>query len=448
MSQQVIDLFSGCGGLSLGFHRAGFQLKAGIDHWEPAVKTVNTNHSSMDFGDATHRAMEIGSTETLEWLEALDTRDTILIGGPPCQAYSKAGKGKLRSLDSQGHLNDPRGQLFWKFIEIINAMAPMAFLMENVPDAWQYGELNVPETVCHQLEDRYNVAWTILNAADYGVPQIRERLFVMGIRKDAGPVPAFPTPTHSRPGQIPPAQKMIPGMLSGGTCPHLLRPPAPTHCTMPWVTVSDALQDLPVLHAKGDSGYHNHRMDESLDYSSGIQNHFQEEIRRWPGFETGKLVDANCYRRTERDFPIFALMQQGSDYREATRIANDLLDNTLRTMLHPGMSTDEQDQIKLAQRAKIVPPYDTEQFFDKWYRLQEVQPSHTVVAHLGTDTYSHIHPWEPRGISVREAARLQSFPDGYRFPGTMGDAFKQIGNAVPPLLAWALAKQIRSLLEN
>jgi DNA (cytosine-5)-methyltransferase 1 len=90
-----------------------------------------------------------------------------------------------------------------------------------------------------------------------------------------------------------------------------------------------------------------------------------------------------------------------------------------------------------------VPPYDRDNFKSKWQKLREDSPSHTIVAHLSVDTYSHIHPIEPRGISVREAARLQSFPDGFLFQCSMGDAFKQIGNAVPPLLAKNIATEIK-----
>ena len=89
---------------------------------------------------------------------------------------------------------------------------------------------------------------------------------------------------------------------------------------------------------------------------------------------------------------------------------------------------------------KTVPVYDTDKFEGKWKRLDGSRPSHTLVAHLSKDTYSHIHPWEPRGISVREAARIQSFPDDFLFNCSMGEAYRQIGNAVPPLLAYGIAK--------
>ena len=105
-----------------------------------------------------------------------------------------------------------------------------------------------------------------------------------------------------------------------------------------------------------------------------------------------------------------------------------------------GYEKNSEEYIKLYK--KMVPLYDREKFENKWKRLDELKPSHTLVAHLEKDTYSHIHPWEPRGISVREAARIQSFPDDFYFDCTMGNAYKQIGNAVPPLLALGVAKTV------
>ena len=96
---------------------------------------------------------------------------------------------------------------------------------------------------------------------------------------------------------------------------------------------------------------------------------------------------------------------------------------------------------------RIIPKYSDEKFVNKWKKLREDWPSHTVTAHLGKDTYSHIHPWEPRGISVREAARLQSFPDNFDFASNMGESYKMIGNAVPPLLSYNIAMKIKEILE-
>jgi DNA (cytosine-5)-methyltransferase 1 len=139
-------------------------------------------------------------------------------------------------------------------------------------------------------------------------------------------------------------------------------------------------------------------------------------------------------------------MEEGDSYTQALEIAERLFkkaaDEESRRLNRP-LSEPELKRL----RTSIVPPYDGSKFETKWYKLRRNAPSHTVVAHLQTDTYSHIHfdKEQARAISVREAARLQSFPDGFRFPGNMKESFAQIGNAVPPLLASALG---RSILET
>ena len=136
-------------------------------------------------------------------------------------------------------------------------------------------------------------------------------------------------------------------------------------------------------------------------------------------------------------------MKQGDDYTSASRIADELFEREAAVFgFQPG--TEEYQKLK----KKMVPVYDRDQFTKKWERLRDNKPAHTLVAHLSKDTCSHIHPTEPRGISVREAARIQSFPDDFYFACSMGAAYKQIGNAVPPLLAYAVAKSVRPAFEE
>ena len=180
-----------------------------------------------------------------------------------------------------------------------------------------------------------------------------------------------------------------------------------------------------------------------MPYRGPAQNDYQKIMREWYGDDMG-MVTANCFRKTPRDFPIFARMKQGDDYIAASEIAEQLLrDACLARGITP---SDDAAYKKL--RKEIVPPYSTEKFVTKWLKLRSDRPSHTLVAHLAVDTYSHIHPHEPRGISVREAARLQSFPDGFFMQCSMGDAFRQIGNAVPPLLAQAVAAELKKTFEE
>ena len=179
-----------------------------------------------------------------------------------------------------------------------------------------------------------------------------------------------------------------------------------------------------------------------MDYSSGAQNEYQKLMRTWYGAESFGS-SANTFRNNKRDYAIFERMKQGDNFIDASHIADELFEKEARMFNYaPG----SESYIKLQK--KMVPVYDRDKFENKWKRLEENKPSHTLVAHLCKDTYSHIHPTEPRGISVREAARIQSFPDDFYFDCSMGDAYKQIGNAVPPLLSYAVAKSVYDAFEE
>ncbi|WP_369722967.1 DNA cytosine methyltransferase [Bradyrhizobium sp. LLZ17] len=160
------------------------------------------------------------------------------------------------------------------------------------------------------------------------------------------------------------------------------------------------------------------------------------------------MTDGHLVRLTPRDFPIFEAMHHGADYPQAKRIAEEMFEQALRkkrlTSIHKNSATYRD------LRAKMVPPYDPEKFPNKWWKVDPAKPSRTLTAHMGKDTYSHIHydSQQCRTISVREAARLQSFPDGFVFAGAMNAAFRQIGNAVPPLLGLAVARVLREQLDH
>jgi DNA (cytosine-5)-methyltransferase 1 len=172
-------------------------------------------------------------------------------------------------------------------------------------------------------------------------------------------------------------------------------------------------------------------------------NEYQHLMRGWTGREM-KSVSGHGFRRTLRDFPIFERMLPGNNFIDASRIADEILSEKCKLN---GVYSETDHRYEIL-RKETVPPYDRTKFKDKWKKLRPDLPSHTLVAHLSVDTYSHLHPWEPRGISVREAARLQSFPDDFYFPCKMSDAFKQIGNAVPPLLSYAIAKHLKKIFEK
>ena len=431
----IIDLFSGCGGLALGFERAGFKIAGGIELVPEAVETVSSNLCWRYGRESDHICADITETDASVLKERIGPEGCIVIGGPPCQAYSRAGKAKLNSLgEDRINTSDARGYLYQDFLRFVFELDARAVVMENVPEATRFGEMNIPEIVSEELEAHgYDAWWTLLCAADYGVPQVRERLFIVGRKKEEREV-YLPVPTHRDIyGYVPQYGRQV----SSFTQYKHFRSPVKAEGDLPsWVTVGDALSDLPVLFPTEKSRYVNTPINAELPYRSSPRNTFQETMRNWYGFEL-YAVTGNCFRKNTRDFPIFARMKQGDLFTDASRIADELFYKKAHDL---GLKEGSPEYEKL--KRQMVPIYDRNSFQEKWRRLDENKPSHTVVAHLSFDTYSHIHPWEPRGISVREAARLQSFPDDFSFICSMGDAFRQIGNAVPPLLAYGVAKTV------
>jgi len=433
MLPKIIDLFSGCGGLALGFEKAGFEIAAGIELMPEACKTISGNLCWRYGKDEDHLCGDITQMDEHLFLDKFEDEGCIVIGGPPCQAYSIAGKGKLRSLgENRVNTKDARGYLYQDFLRFVFGLNARAVVMENVPESTKFGDKNIPEIVCSELEKNgYDAFWTILTAADYGVPQKRERIFVIGIKKEEHKEVLLPVPTNKSPdGKMTQYQKRFVG-TSEWT---YFREPNRAVDTMPnWVTVRDAFEDLPSLFTSPKSRYKQQPLNVELPYKSVVQNEFQKQMRTWYGSEL-KAVSGNAFRRNSRDFETFDKMEPGANYTKASAIAEELFKKEASMFGY-----EKGTAAYLQLRNKMVPPYTTNSFENKWYRLDPEKPSPTVVAHLSKDSYSHIHPWEPRGISVREAARLQSFPDDFYFNCAMSDAFKQIGNAVPPLLAYQIA---------
>ncbi len=170
---------------------------------------------------------------------------------------------------------------------------------------------------------------------------------------------------------------------------------------------------------------------------------YAAKMRAWPGLaKCDAGTDGHVVRLTPRDFEIFQRMRIGGDYPHASAVANAIFEERL-SQLRPRPAQDSEAWNAL--RKASVPPYDAGKFPNKWWKMDPAMPSRTLTAHMGKDTYSHIH-WDSRQkrtVSVREAARLQSFPDAFRFAGAMNAAFRQIGNAVPPLLAQAVGRQLK-----
>lgn len=441
---EVIDLFSGCGGLALGFQKSGFKITYGIEIVPDAVNTVSYN-LDWRFGKKTsHIVGDITKLDHSIFKDNIGKNGCIVIGGPPCQAYSKAGKGKLRSLgEHRKNINDSRGYLYEDFLRFAINLDARAIVMENVPESINYGGKNIPQLVCEILEEKnYDCIWTILNAADYGVPQIRERVFMIAVKKDENLKYSLPIPTHRPKGDIKTINELR--FKSMTQYSNFRIPNKKNTGWRKWVTVGEAIGDLPRLFVDSRSKYNLYKLNIELDYYSEAQNKYQRIMREWYG-KNIKGVTGNAFRNTKRDFRIFEIMKEGDNYYDASIIADRLFDEAIS---FEGISK-ESNYLRYMQLYKeIVPPYKRESFVGKWKKLKMDEPSHTLVAHLSQDTYSHIHPFEPRGISVREAARLQSFPDDFFFQCSMGEAFRQIGNAVPPLLAKGVADSIKNMFKE
>lgn len=442
MLPKIIDLFSGCGGLTLGFEKSGFDIVAGIEMMPEACQTISYNLDFRYGREQTHLCGDITEIDASIFKDKFGKEGCIVIGGPPCQAYSLAGRAKLRSLgDDRVNVKDARGYLYQDFLRFVFDLDAEAVVMENVPESVNFGEMNIPETVCESLiEHGYNAYWTVLNSADYGVPQLRERVFVLAIKKELKRTINLPVPTHhSKNGYQTAYQKRFETFKKYS---NFRLPISADESTKDWNTVGDAFSDLPELFPLPNSKYRNVKLNEEIDYKTDPENEYQKLMRNWYGMESFS-ASANAFRNNRRDFAIFYRMKQGDDYIAASKIADELFEKEAEVF---GYKPGTSEYLKM--KKKMVPVYDRDKFERKWRKLEWDKPSHTLVAHLSKDTYSHIHPVEPRGISVREAARIQSFPDDFFFDCSMGDAFKQIGNAVPPLLASAVAKQVALSFEE
>lgn len=458
---RVLELCSGCGGMSLGLHSAGFELVGHVEHDAVAAASYALNFSPPEGIDRDRWAPSRDMVECsaadlaadLGLAEASGSFD-VLAAGLPCQAFARIGRSKLRSVtgDDDAFRNDPRAQLYRRFLEYVEAVQPIAIIIENVPDILNFGGHNIPEEICETLDGfGYETSYTLLNAAFYGVPQMRERLFLIAYDRSVGVHPTFPDPTHA--AELPSgyeaartvALKFIPPEGS-----HFHPIPTPGSDLPGAVTVRAALSDLPFIseHFREPAVMRGRKLSEHLPYrNSEDLSLYARRMREWEGFESGNSTDGHLVRLTPRDFAIFRRMRVGADYPRALQIA-DLIFNERLAEEHPRPRKGSRRWNDLRQ--SCVPPYDPDKFPNKWWKLEPTSASRTLTAHLGKDSYSHIH-WDSRQqrmISVREAARLQSFPDGFRFAGAMNAGFKQIGNAVPPLLALAIGAHLRSELDE
>ena len=371
-----IDLFSGCGGLTKGFSMVGVRSIFASDIDENAAKTFCRNFPDTPFLCKSITDIEKNEVDELLAGEVPD----IIIGGPPCQGFSLANKRRNKIKD------DPRNKLFYGFVKFINWYSPKAFVMENVKGllSMQNGEVikTIMEEFTNAGEFGYNVAYKVLVASDYGVPQNRERVILVGYRKDLNLQPQHPKPYD---------------------LDHL-------------VTVDEAISDLPQIGAGQGT--------EVQEYPQEPQNDYQQLMRA----NSTYVLNHVAMKHTPRLIARFEAIKPGQDLLDVWETHGALKRG----------APSEKSTIKFHQNNQ---------------RLFGDRPAPTIAASFQSN---FIHPHLNRNFTAREGARLQSFPDDFFFEGMRTkmswekglSQYQQIGNAVPVLLAKAIAESVVEQLNS
>ena len=441
MGPKAIDLFAGAGGLSLGFGFAGIEVVGAVEHDENAVKSYNYNIGNHAFEkDITKFTPQMMLKEMKKQnLIRRKSEIEIICGGPPCPGFSLMGRSKISSLIKSGEwegsdarhkfIDDKRNKLFLEFVKYVEFFKPKVFVMENVKGMESF-ESEEGAPIIDIIVDEFksigyeNIQVKILDSSEYFVPQKRKRIIFIGSASK---------------------KKIVHPVAYDSN-----------------LTLQDAFIDLPEIDIlTGISAI------QKLKPMSKISGEKRKSLLRY--FRTQKVLQHEIIHGSNsslhktrkvnpRDRGIFPLLRSG---QEGPRI--------LYKDVYPAML--KQVKKGLPEGYKMLPKskgylivsldkkkkrkwkwYDREKFGDKMRRMRWDEPGPTVVAHLEKDGYMFVHPGEDRTISVREAARMQSFPDSFDFSAGGEVAFtrqnRQIGNAVPPLLGLAIGQMVMHYLGN
>lgn len=361
MSKDVVDVFCGAGGTSTGLIRAGYNVKIGIDSNEKAIKSFSENHEGA-------KGLETDVTELNA--DELDVDPFLMTGSPPCQIFSKANRHRGTETDEK--------YLYQEYLRLVEELEPNFVLMENVR-----GMESISKRIMREMDEIGYIADTVvLNSREFGIPQNRERLFFLGIRKDAYDAePSFAL------------SKLKMKVLS-----------RKKNEEKPLKEALWGLRELKPREEKlnTDLESEEHGLTEDKHIHDG-----EEPPKYVKRINSGELPDKVYNHKArfhnERDRKIYSLLPEGENAEHSS--------------------------------IEDIMPYKIGTFTDKYYKLDREEVSKTITAHMSKDCNSYIHPEEDRGLTPREAARVQSFPDDYRFYGPYTSWFHQIGNAVPPLMA-------------
>lgn len=351
----VLDLFCGCGGISKGYELAGFKIIGGIDFNKDATNTFKHN-----FKDAKVYCTDINTITDDEIDENYQGVD-VVVGGPPCQGFSSANRW-------QKELDDPRNKLFFQYLRFVKKLRPKVIMIENVRGLLTrdngYAKNRISELL---TEMGYSVNMTVLDASEYGVPQVRKRAIIVGILQEFKPI-EFDFKCLEK---------------------------------QPKVTVNDAIGEL----------YH-FEQDESTEkkLTEKPSSKYRKYLRR----KNNVVLDHDIVYPAEKVQERISWVPQGGNWKDVPE--------------------------------ELWPRTRDNRHSSAYKRLKEDEQSCTI--DTGNAHSNYFHPRYNRIPSIRESARLQSFPDGFEFTGPRGSKYKQIGNAVPPLLAKAIADQIKKIIDE
>ena len=381
-SLTLADFFCGAGGLSLGFLQEGFNVKLANDIEDVCIQTYKYNHPELPSSKLIQGDIKLIVDHIDDYIK---TDIDVIVGGPPCQGFSEANRQRV--------IDDPRNKLYNYFVKAVEKIGPKFVVMENVKGMLKVANQVIEDfgKICVNNKYSYIADYRVLNSQDFSVAQSRERLIYIAIRSDiAGKHNITPNDIFDN----------ILKTCAGNTV----------------YSLADALRDIKPLSAP--------RIKNMNEVDSN---------------ESGKKIDVNKYQDSDNAY--LKLINNGRKipfvYNHKARYLSDVNYEIYKKL-------DQGDDATNKKITDIMPyAHRNHCFKDKYYKLIADRPCRTITAHLKMDCHSHIHPYQIRALTPREAARVQSFPDDYLFWGAYLKTYMQIGNAVPVMMARGIAKSIK-----
>lgn len=386
----LVDLFCGAGGLSLGFIQENYRVVLANDVEQLCIETYKYNHPDIPSGKIVCGDIR----KIVKDIDSYINDDVgIVVGGPPCQGFSSANK-RFRIID------DPRNELYKYYIQAVSKITPKIVVMENVK-----GMLKVADQVIEDFTNlivekqgtkyTYQVGYQLLNSADFSVAQSRERLIYIAIRND-----------------IIEKYSITPD------------------------TIFDEISHM-------NRNRQRFNLADALEYIRPLEAPHVKNAGEVDNEENGRKIDVNSYIGNDNDY-----LKLINYNRRIPLIFNHKARYCSKVNYEIYKRLNQGDDATDSKIVDIMPyAHRNDKFKDKYYKLIADKPCRTITAHLRSDGHSHIHPFQPRTLTPREAARIQSFPDDYLFLGPYLKTYIQIGNAVPVVMARQIAKVLKKYLE-